>query len=104
MPFLWISLGVAISAVVIWLALDARKYRVMYFEIDSSYADMTERAMISEREAGRAEKDAEFHRQTIAMILNRPAISVLSEEQFGQLVNTVIAAVQGAAKNPNQLN
>lgn len=104
MPILWIILGAVITLAGIYLFLDARKYRTMYYELDASYVEVLDRAMASERTAGASEKDAEFHKQTIAMILNRPSIAALNEEQFHALINTITALVQGANKNPNQLN
>lgn len=101
---LWIILGAAGALLLGYLFLDAHKYRTMYEELDMSYAEIFDRAMAAEKRTGKAEAETEFHKQTIAMILNRPSISAMNEDQFQALINTITAAVQAANKQPNQMN
>jgi hypothetical protein len=85
-----------------------RNYRDLFHSVRENYDEVLDRAMEAEREFGSLTQEFDYMKQTftqtLALFQNRQSVAVMTDAQVQLISQTISALVQGAAKNPNQLN
>jgi hypothetical protein len=96
-----LSIGLAVTLVL--YVFRTRGLRESNDYLSEQNIEVFDRAIIAEREAVSARTELNFLKQSVVVMLQRPQVVVMTEEQFGILTNTVSQAVQAIVK-PNSLN
>lgn len=94
----FLAAGWAITGVVSVFRIRGLRETNDYLE-DARY-DATQAALDAEKRAGAAETDAQYHRLTLATVLQRPAIAMMTDENIQQLG----ALVQSFMVKPTSMN
>lgn len=95
---LFLAVGWVLTGVVYVIRIrDARSSLEFLSEAQADFAD---RAIEAERARGIAETESQYMKITLASVIQRPAVAVMTDENIQQLG----AIIEGFMKPPNKMN